>query len=122
MYENVMGRHVKSRHPECSECGMKWRSKKGLANHKSKEHKIQTNQIKKSICPKCSNTFGSKEDLQQHLMTIHTCNVCKKIYKSPHTLMNHYKSMHKESPECKKFQKKFQTKYDLTLRTIKKNS
>ena len=27
--------------------------------------------------------------------------------------MNHYKSMHKESPECKKCQKKFQTKYDL---------
>ena len=27
--------------------------------------------------------------------------------------MNQYKSMHKESPACKKYPKKFQTKYDL---------
>ena len=27
--------------------------------------------------------------------------------------MNHYKRMHKESPECNKCKKKFQTKYDL---------
>ena len=53
MYKNVMERHVKSGHPEFSECVMKWRSKKGLANHRSKEHNIQTNQTKKSICPKC---------------------------------------------------------------------
>ena len=37
---------------------------------------------------------------------------CKKIYKSPHTLLNPYKSMHKESPECNKCQQKFQTIYD----------
>ena len=72
-----------------------------------------TNQIKESVCPKCSNKFGLKEDLQQHQMTIHTCNVCNMIYKSPHTIMNHFKSLQKESPECKKCQKKFQTKYDL---------
>ena len=113
MYENVMEMHVKSRHPECSKCGMKWRSKKGLTNHRNKEHIIPENQTKKSVCPKCSNTFGSNEDLQQHLMTIHTCNVCKKIYKSPHTLMNHYKTMHKESPEYNKYHEKFQTKYNL---------
>ena len=35
MYENVLERYVESRHPECSECGMKWRSKKGLKNHKN---------------------------------------------------------------------------------------
>ena len=36
---NLLERHGKLSHPECSECEMKWWSKKALINHRSKEHK-----------------------------------------------------------------------------------
>ena len=75
--------------------------------------KYQTNFTATIECGKCALKFETKELLDAHLVKVHTCNVCKKFYKTPLTLRNHYINTHKESPECGKCVKRFLTKYDL---------
>ena len=38
--------------------------------------------------------------LDENLVTLHTCYVCKKVYKTPLALRNHKVNMHMDSPKC----------------------
>ena len=114
--ESEMEEHVTTMHIKCKHCNYTSMASDLFENHKcdaNKPKQILTDKSGHFKCGKCPMKLITKELLEEHLVTIHTCNVCKKVYKTPSTLKNHYINMHKDSPECGKCVKRFLTKYDL---------
>ena len=66
-------------------------------------------------CEKCTNCFGTVEELRKHLQNVHAkqnrygCNKCEDYYKTKDELNNHIKYVHENSnPQvCEKCKEKF---------------
>ena len=90
--ESEMEKHVNSNHIKCELCNFT-----SMTNDQFEKHvceadintKYQTNFTATIECGKCALKFETKELLDAHLVKVHTCNVCKKVYKTPLTLRDH---------------------------------
>ena len=86
MLSTLYERHIESFHTnnKCTECGILFRNKRELGDHKIKYHLRNRNKyIKKkrhsdSNCTKCDHTFINKDELEAH-MTSHNCSLCNEI-------------------------------------------
>ncbi|CAL9699849.1 unnamed protein product [Knipowitschia caucasica] len=87
-------RHRKESNGEyytCSTCGQTFAFSEDLKRHMKKHEKEQN-----GICPLCSETFNSPEELQTHKEELHNriypCSVCGRKFKLEHALKKHEES------------------------------
>ena len=91
---------------ECSECDFKTSRKDSLARHKRLKHNIYKKEFKaiknylkeksKWTCSKCSQSFTSLEEIENHVITCKQiiCKICDKKFTLKINLKRHMEKKH----------------------------
>merc|ERR1719186_170091 len=73
--------------PECPQCGIKLKNRKGLKRHCKTVHEKPLYK-----CVRCLKTFPTEKTIQKHIRNYHEekeCIFCKKLFKNANTLRSH---------------------------------
>ena len=81
----------------CDQCDATYPVRKSLSNHKRLKH----GDVKQFNCEKCVYATTKKENLQQHIQSVHeqikeTCGTCGKNFSKKSNLNKHMKKKHSE--------------------------
>ena len=107
--ENGLNSHIEMKHPDiksfkCDACNAAFATGKGLKIHKYRNNCYST-QERISLCEVCSNSFGSKIKLKNHMDAKHkdsyTCGVCGKVLSNYNMWRLHNKSCSKKENKAK---------------------
>ena len=89
-------------HP-CSQCNASFPVRKSMLNHKRLKH----GDVKQFNCEKCVYTTSKKENLKQHVQSVHkkvkeTCETCGKEFSKKSHLIRHVRQLHTKTQVTKR--------------------
>ena len=89
-------------HP-CSQCDASFPVRKSMLNHKRLKH----GDVKQFNCEKCVYTTSKKENLKQHVQSVHkkvkeTCETCGKEFSKKSHLIRHVRQLHTKTQVTKR--------------------
>ena len=89
-------------HP-CSQCDASFPVRKSMLNHKRLKH----GDVKQFNCEKCVYTTSKKENLKQHVQSVHEkvkeiCETCGKEFSKKSNLNKHVRQLHTKTQVTKR--------------------
>ena len=96
---NASGFNIKLS-PECTECDITFRTKKGLMVHLESKHTQENQEFE---CNSCEKVYKNQSDLKRHIKTVHQggkvehrCEYCDYVAKRKDNLYSHLKHKHNQ--------------------------